>query len=223
MPSPDTTASDRPAVPLMAAAVVPIRDGSDGLEVLVGQRTTKARFMGGFWVFPGGRVEPDDGEGDAGYRRAAARELREEAGLTVAPDALVPFDRWITPEPLPRRFDTVFYLGAMDPDEPVAIDGEEIVASRWDTPLRLLEASAAQTAVLSFPTLRQLEKLVAWSSVEEAFAACAGNTLEEPVTPHVEDHPDGPLLVIPGSSGQVRSFRAGELHRGEVEPNPDAD
>lgn len=53
MPSPDSSSADGPVVPLMAAAVVPIRDGPDGLEVLVGQRTVKARFMGGFWVFPG--------------------------------------------------------------------------------------------------------------------------------------------------------------------------
>lgn len=221
MPSPGETAPDPPVVPQMAAAVVPMRDGSAGLEVLVGQRTSKARFMGGFWVFPGGRVEPEDGPGDAGYRRAAARELREEVGLTVHPDGLVPFDRWLTPEPLPRRFDTVFYLGQPDPDEPVAIDGEEIVDGRWERPARLLEASAAQTMVVSFPTLRQLEKLLAWSTVAEALAACAENTLE-PVMPVIGDH-DGPVLVIPGPDGRPRRFRAGELHRGEAESNPDAD
>ena len=68
--------------------------------------------MAGHWVFPGGAVDPEDGDGQSGLRAAAARELAEEAGVVLAPDAeIVPFARWITPEQSPIRFDTWFYPG----------------------------------------------------------------------------------------------------------------
>ena len=43
------------------------------------RRTPEAKFMGGVWVFPGGAVDADDGDGDDEVRAAAMRELREEA------------------------------------------------------------------------------------------------------------------------------------------------
>lgn len=160
-------------MPRPAAAVVALRDGDGGLEVLLGQRSTAARFMGGFWVFPGGQVDPGDGPGEEGFRRAAARELAEEVSVTVSVTELVPFDRWITPEALPRRFDTCFFAAAVEPDAAVRVDGHEIIASRWDAPGRLLADSHAGTTLLSYPTLRQLERLRTWSTVAEALEACA--------------------------------------------------
>lgn len=150
-----------------------MRDGVDGLEVLVAQRSTAARFMGGFWVFPGGQVDPEDGPGEHGFRRAAARELAEEVDVTVSATDLVPFDRWITPEAFPRRFDTCFFAAAVDHAVPVQVDGHEIVASRWATPRELLADAHAGRTLLSYPTLRQLERLRGWTTVASALDACA--------------------------------------------------
>lgn len=163
--------SDTPVTPRMAAAVIVVRDGADGLEVLVGQRTTKARFMGGFWVFPGGRVEPTDGDGEAAWPVAAAREVREEVGISVPVEQLRAYDRWVTPEALPKRFDTVFFLAPAPDGAEAVIDGEEIVDSRWATPTVLLRDVEAGTAVLAFPTMRQLEDLARHASVAEAVGA----------------------------------------------------
>jgi 8-oxo-dGTP pyrophosphatase MutT (NUDIX family) len=162
-----------PVEPRPAAAVIGMRDGDGGLEVLLGQRSTAARFMGGFWVFPGGQVDPDDGEGEDGFRRAAARELAEEVSVTIPASALVPFDRWITPRALPRRFDTCFFAAAIGPTAQVRVDGHEIVASRWETPHQLLADAHGGTAMLAYPTLRQLERLRTWTSVAEALESCA--------------------------------------------------
>lgn len=150
-----------------------MRDGEAGLEVLLGQRTTAARFMGGFWVFPGGQVDPDDGDGEPAFRRAAARELAEEVSVVIPASELVPFDRWITPQALPRRFDTYFFAAAVGPSARVRVDGQEIVASRWATPHRLLADAHAGAAMISYPTLRQLERLRTWTSVDEALSSCA--------------------------------------------------
>ena len=53
------------------------------------RRNRGASFMADAYVFPGGRVDETDGEGDAAFAAAAARELREEAALDARSAALV--------------------------------------------------------------------------------------------------------------------------------------
>lgn len=69
-----------------AATVMLLRDTPDGLEVFMLRRTSNAVFAGGMYVFPGGKVDAADGEGDEGYRVAAIRECYEEAGVLLAVD-----------------------------------------------------------------------------------------------------------------------------------------
>ena len=67
-----------PATPRQAATVILLREGDEALEVLLVQRNPAQRFMGGAWVFPGGAVDADEGEGDLAHRLAGVREVREE-------------------------------------------------------------------------------------------------------------------------------------------------
>src|SRR2546430_16159315 len=91
------------------------RHSSSGLEVLLGKRTPKARFMADVWVFPGGAVDGTEDD-DQAHRRTALRELEEEASVSLAgPEALVPFSRWITPAQVRIRYDTRFYLAQAAP------------------------------------------------------------------------------------------------------------
>ncbi|HZU60066.1 MAG TPA: NUDIX hydrolase, partial [Solirubrobacteraceae bacterium] len=122
-------------VPRPAATVIVLRGGADLLEVLLVKRNPLARFMGGAWVFPGGAVDRDEGEGQPALRAAALRELHEEAGihLTRAED-LVPFSRWITPPQVKIRFDTWFYLAPLPPGATPRVDGTEVVSARWYEP-----------------------------------------------------------------------------------------
>jgi 8-oxo-dGTP pyrophosphatase MutT (NUDIX family) len=72
-----------PAKP--AATVMLLRD-TDGIEVFMLRRTKAAAFAGGMYVFPGGKVDAADGEGDESYAIAAIRECYEEAGVLLATD-----------------------------------------------------------------------------------------------------------------------------------------
>lgn len=88
----------RAAVPARASAtVLLLRDGPEGLEVLMTRRSEQASFAPGAYVFPGGVVDPEDGQcGDIAPRRsgqedaahthavAAIRESFEELGLLLA-------------------------------------------------------------------------------------------------------------------------------------------
>src|SRR3954449_12003843 len=123
-PEPGTTINTgEPTEPRQAATVIVLRGGAERLEVLMVQRTPKARFMGGAWVFPGGAVDAHEGEGDASHRAAAVREVEEEVAITLPdPAALVPFARWITPPEISIRFDTYFFVGAAPEGAEVTID-----------------------------------------------------------------------------------------------------
>src|SRR3954447_16916311 len=129
-PEPGTILNEtgEPTVPRQAATVLVLRGGAERLEVLLAQRTPKARFMGGVWVFPGGAVDAHEGEGDAAHRLAALRELQEEAGVALdGVDRLVKFSRWITPREVSIRFDTHFFLAPLPEGQQARVDGEEIV------------------------------------------------------------------------------------------------
>ena len=81
-----------PARPRDAAAVILWREGPEGREVFWVRRGEGLRFAGGFYAFPGGRLDDEDrrvpvpglaGE-EAALVAAASRELFEEAGVLLA-------------------------------------------------------------------------------------------------------------------------------------------
>lgn len=104
------SAADKPAVPARPASIlILVRDGRDGLEVFLMQRTRAADFVPGANVFPGGAVDDIDGhessiayceglddivanrtlglqQGALAYWIAAVRECFEESGLLLATD-----------------------------------------------------------------------------------------------------------------------------------------
>jgi len=193
-----------PATPRPAASVVLLRRGGKhderALEVLMLKRSEKAAFMPGVWVFPGGSVDPADGEGEAGHRACAIRELAEEAAIALgADDELVLFSRWITPEVISTRFDAWFFLALAPAHAPPRPDGVETVEAAWFQPTAALEEQRAGQLVLAFPTVSQLQSLAPFATSEEAIAAHRGRAVEA-ILPKVigsrEDHrvvlPDDP-------------------------------
>ncbi|MDB5759098.1 MAG: hydrolase [Burkholderia sp.] len=96
--------------PRPAATLILARDGAAGPEIFLMQRTLKANFVAGAYVFPGGAVDPGDADpfwadnaegfddahasrllgldqGGLAYWVAAIRETFEESGLLLATDA----------------------------------------------------------------------------------------------------------------------------------------
>ena len=129
----DTAAADVP-VARPAATVVVARDGADGIEVLLLQRSDVGAFAG-MWVFPGGRVDDADaGDDEIGRAASAAvREAMEEVSLAVDPAALITLSHWTPPAITPKRYTTWFFVAPWGGGDPV-VDDHEIVACRWTTP-----------------------------------------------------------------------------------------
>lgn len=165
------------------------------------QRSEHLASHGGAWVFPGGRIDAKDhaasgGDIVAAARAAAVREAREEAGVIVAPERLVLFSRWITPEPAPKRFDTWFFAAACD-DECVRVDGAEIRAFRWLSPAAALAAQQAGQIDLPPPTFVTLTQLNGRGGVQSTLAALRRRPMETFV-PRLGMAADSPCTLYAG-------------------------
>jgi 8-oxo-dGTP pyrophosphatase MutT (NUDIX family) len=191
-----------PSIPRPSASVVLLRRGGKHddrtLEVLLLKRAEEAKFMPGVWVFPGGGVDAADGEGEAGYRACAVRELEEEAGIGLGADEeLVLFSRWITPEVVSRRFDAWFFLALAPAHKPPEPDGVETTEAGWFEPQLALDAQAAGKLALAFPTISQLQSLLPFRTAAEAIEAHRDREVE-PILPKVIGTPDEHRVVLPG-------------------------
>jgi 8-oxo-dGTP pyrophosphatase MutT (NUDIX family) len=183
--------SGEPTPPRLAATVVVLRGGGERLEVLMGRRTPKARFMGGAWVFPGGSVD-----GEEELRATAVREVEEEVQIALPdPGALVPFARWITPPEVSIRFDTYFFLAPAPEGAEAIPDGQEIVDARWFEPRRALEGSEAGELLMVFPTIKNLEVLARFETAD-ALLEWASTHEVRPVQPRVEGHGETARIVL---------------------------
>lgn len=188
-------------MPRPSASVVLLRRGGKhgdrALEVLLLRRTDSAKFMPGVWVFPGGAVDADDGEGEAGHRACAVRELEEEAGIALpAGEELVLFSRWITPEVVSRRFDAWFFLALAPAHAPPEPDGVETTEAAWFEPAVALERQEAGELQLAFPTIHQLRSLRSFRTSAEAIEAHREATVE-PILPKVIGTPEAHRVVLP--------------------------
>jgi 8-oxo-dGTP pyrophosphatase MutT (NUDIX family) len=201
-PEPGAQLNDGPvSAPRLAATVILLRGGSERLEVLLVQRNPKARFMGGAWVFPGGSVDPVDGEGQPGLKTAAARELSEEAGIELpAGTEMVALAHWITPEGLKTRFDTWFYLASAPAETEPEVDGTEIVDFTWLAPSQALEQQAAGQLFLVFPTIRQLQQLAAFATAQELLSSAREQRVQT-VLPQIVGSGERARIVLPGDPG----------------------
>ena len=248
-----------PVTPVDASTVLLVRDSDEGIEVFMVVRHSKADFAGGALVFPGGKVDPVDGDPKLKGRRgmkgtlparlmalrvAAIRETFEEASvllarergtadligpdrqtalvekyripvyegditltemvdaenLELACDALVPFAHWITPERVPKRFDTHFFLAPAPHKVDALHDGTESVGSVWITPKTAIADAEAGHRSVMFPTRMNLNVLDESPTVADALTATAAKEVVT-VMPKAEKVEGGRIMHIPVEAG----------------------
>ena len=121
--------------------------------------------------------------------------------LELACDLLAPYAHWVTPEMVPKRFDTYFFLVAAPPDQLALHDGGESVDSVWTTAQHALAEAEAGHRTIIFPTLMNLNLLGLSGDVADALARTRARPLVT-VRPALRRTPDGkPELVIPPEAG----------------------
>jgi 8-oxo-dGTP pyrophosphatase MutT (NUDIX family) len=212
---------ENPAIP--AATVVLLRDdpAGAGIEVLMLHKASQIAF-GGMWVFPGGRIDPEDhpqagpdaGSLDVAARNAAVRETQEEAGLALAPEGFVWFAHWTPPPSTPKRFATWFFAARAN-DDVVAIDGGEIQNHQWLRPAVALQRHAAAEIDLAPPTWVTLHQLSLYPSVDAVLARFGGAPPRYYVT-RLGKRADGVRVAMWGGDAGYETFDAdvdGARHR----------
>jgi len=209
-----------------AATVLLLRDGPDGIEVLMTRRSMTASFAPGAYVFPGGGIDAADAQTHTMAKRrakqsdlhltqaiAAIRESFEELGilfarhadgrwanhediaaidrqapfaeqcqargLTLAADQVFVLAHWITDRDLPRRFDVPFLVTRMPEGQSPVADESEQFEPVWVRPQDALNRHEAGDFFMVYPTIRTLERLKAFASVDAVLLACAVN--DEPL------------------------------------------
>lgn len=167
--------SDTPTPIHDAATVILLRKCGDETRVLMGQRGKSAVFMPGKFVFPGGRVDPQDYDASdpnlinpvcrarlaieatpelaTALLVAARRELHEETGLSLKRSADMRFIfRAITPPMRPRRFDARFLIcdasDVLDDLDDFSRAEDELVHLQW--------VSVAEALTLDLPFVTRI-------------------------------------------------------------------
>lgn len=182
-----------------AAAVIAVRDGESGPEVLVLERSAGSRFLPGYVAFPGGATDAEDaahaerwfGSAEEAPRACAVRELLEEVGLALTaeglrgapgepmeaievspptPGQLCRIAHWIAPEDVPVRFDAQYFALEAPMDIEPTPDGHEAAAAWWAPPRTLLEDWAVGRRKLYWPTYFTMRALAGCASVEDLLA-----------------------------------------------------
>jgi 8-oxo-dGTP pyrophosphatase MutT (NUDIX family) len=192
--------SREPAIPRPAATILLLRKGArhgdSRVEVLMVRRSTEASFMPGVWVFPGGIIEPGESAAEC-----AARELGEEAGIDLGAEAeLVAWSRWITPEAVPVRFDTHFFVALASPHATPEADGVEVSDAGWLEPRAALASHAAGELELVFPTIKTLETLLEHETADAVIEAARERRIE-PILPRVVGTRAEHRILLPWDDG----------------------
>jgi 8-oxo-dGTP pyrophosphatase MutT (NUDIX family) len=121
-------------------------------------------------------------------------------GMMLALDELVPYAHWITPEGMPKRFDTWFFLAAAPPEQAGAHDGKESTDSIWVSPREALEGGESGRFKLPFPTTRNLIRLGKQACVKAALDDSRGKPVVT-VMPVMTRLNGGRQLRIPAEAG----------------------
>lgn len=127
--------------------------------------------------------------------------LAQAADLEFALDLLLPYAHWVTPDFMPKRFDTKFYAASAPPDHLAAHDGSESVDSLWIDPAEALEGAEAQRHTIVFATRMNLVKLTGVRDLPVLLDRIASHKIIT-VKPERDDNaPGGPVVRIPAEAG----------------------
>ena len=197
---------------VLAATILLVRDGDDGLEILLLKRNSNAKNMADVWMFPGGKIDEED-TGSNELERAARgglRELSEEADVSLDLDSLTSFSHWLTPAGQKRRFATWFFIAALPAGAAVKVDGEEMVEAAWMSPRDAVNEHRAGRLRLPPPTVVSLLDVSGSDSAREAIQRASKRQAPYFYPKILADNPDDIVMLYPGDTGYEAGDREAE-------------
>lgn len=112
-------------------------------------------------------------------RKAAFAAQCRDKGLTLDAANVFVLAHWITDRDLPRRFDVPFLVARMPAGQQPVADEAEQFEPCWVRPADALERHKAGGFFIIFPTIRTLQRLQTYATVQAVLDACARN--DEPL------------------------------------------
>lgn len=124
--------------------------------------------------------------------RMTLGDIARKENLLFPLDALIPYAHWITPEISPKRFSTRFFLSRLPESQWTTTDCEELTDYLWATPGDILRMHSSREIILMPPTLKILEELRAFLSLDTLFSATRSRAIY-PILPQLS----GNILKLP--------------------------
>lgn len=149
----------------LTQAIAAIRESYEELGILL------ARHVDGRWADAADLASLD--------RKGPFAQQCEHRRLQLAADQVFVLAHWITDRDLPLRFNVPFLVARMPQGQTPVADESEQFEPIWVRPADALARHEAGQFFIIYPTIRTLERLKAWSTVDEVLVACA--TTEEPL------------------------------------------
>ncbi len=103
---------------------------------------------------------------------------------------------WVTPVAEPRRYDTRFFAARVPPGAVAVHDEREMTGAVWLTPRAALARHRAGDLPMIFPTIRTLEDLCDFATVEDLLAHYRGRAIPR-VQPEIVRTATGVALRVP--------------------------
>ncbi|MCX5807048.1 MAG: hypothetical protein NT010_13475 [Proteobacteria bacterium] len=129
-------------------------------------------------------------------RLITLKEIVKKEGLFLALDQLYHYAYWITPEARPMRFNTHFFVARYPEGQKASADEKETTEGAWMTAGQALEKNLATILVLSPPTLKTLEDLSRFSTIEEAISFSKASE-KSPILPLLLTISNDCFLIFP--------------------------
>ena len=129
-------------------------------------------------------------------RATTTADIARALGVTLATAELLHWAHWITPEPMPKRFDTHFFFAAMPKSQQAAHDQIETTAGIWVRPEDALARCEAGGFPLVFATVHQLRALSGLGDLDAARARFAG-AAPRTIRPRIVQRDGRDVIVLP--------------------------
>ena len=141
---------------LIAYGVAAIRETFEEAGVFLARKKTDGNNSFG-------RIDerPPSAKLDGGWLR---RKVSDE-GWLLSFSNLFPWSHWITPEVMPKRFDTRFFIAFMPEGQECVPDDQETVHGLWVSPEKGLQENRQGRIPLSPPTLITLHELLKFETL----------------------------------------------------------
>ncbi|WP_372677494.1 hypothetical protein [Desulfosarcina sp.] len=121
----------------------------------------------------------------------------QDGGLGLSISKLGRWHHWITPELMPRRFDTFFFVAPVEQNQRCRPDNHETVHGTWVNPEKALTENAQGSLPLSPPTLVTLHQLLPFTDLDTLMAEARNRSWPAPIMPRLWPLEKGALIVEP--------------------------